>query len=146
MPVLLLLAACAGGASPETANPSAGPQAVVDNFLQAAKDSNLARMADLWGTASGPASRTHVPPDYLKRIEIIQIYLDHDTRRFIAISDVEDEPDQKRVLMELRRGNCVNRVPFVAAKLSNDTWLVRNADIATVGNPARRCDERGNPI
>jgi hypothetical protein len=26
-------------------------------------------------------------------------------------------------------------VPFVAARLSNGTWLVRNADIATVGNP-----------
>jgi hypothetical protein len=146
MPVLLLLAACAGGATPETANPSTSPESVVDNFLQAAKDSNLTRMADLWGTASGPASRTRVPPDYQKRIEIIQIYLVHDTRRFIGMSDVEGEPGQKRVTMELRRGNCVNRVPFVAARLSNGTWLVRNADIATVGNPARRCDERGNPI
>jgi hypothetical protein len=87
-----------------------------------------------------------VPPDYQKRIEIIQIYLDHDTRRFISLNDVEGESDQKRVLMELRRGNCVNRVPFVAARLSDGSWLVRNADIATVGNPARRCDERGNPI
>jgi hypothetical protein len=146
MPVMLLLAACAGGAGPEAANPNTGPQVVVENFLQAAKDSNLARMADLWGTASGPASRTRVPPDYQKRIEIIQIYLDHDTRRFISLNDVEGESDQKRVLMELRRGNCVNRVPFVAARLSDGSWLVRNADIATVGNPARRCDERGNPI
>jgi hypothetical protein len=111
MPVMLLLAACAGGAAPETANPMTSPESVVDNFLQAAKDSNLVRMADLWGTASGPASRTRVPPDYRKRIEIIQIYLDHDTRRLIGVDDIEGETDQKRIMMELRRGNCVNRVP-----------------------------------
>ena len=44
--------------------PAGSAAATVKSFMQAVADSNLAKMASLWGTASGPASKTNQPPDW----------------------------------------------------------------------------------
>ena len=133
----LLLAACGGG-SPAPTQPATSAAGAVQGFMKAVADSNLARMASLWGTASGPASETHQPPDWQRRIAIMQAYLRNDS--FRVTGDVPG-PDQNRreLQVEIRRQTCTWSVPFVAVN-SNRGWLVTQVDIAAAGNPARPCE------
>jgi hypothetical protein len=74
--LLLALAACGGGPGPTaSAGPAPTPEQAVRSFMQAAADSNLTRMAQLWGTRAGSAAKTGQPPDYQRRIAIMQFYL-----------------------------------------------------------------------
>lgn len=105
--------------------------------MQAVSDSNLAKMAALWGTASGPASRTRQPPDYERRIAIMQAYLRNDSYRLTA--DVAESPDRRTLQVEIRRQTCTWIVPFVAIKTGGGSWLVNQVNLAAAGNPARPC-------
>ena len=107
--------------------------------MKAVADSNLATMASLWGTASGPASKTRQPPDWQKRVAIMQAYLKNDSFRLTA--DVPGSDQNRRdVNVEIKRQTCTWTVPFVAVK-SGQGWLVTEVDIATAGNPSRFCDQ-----
>jgi hypothetical protein len=62
------LIGCGGGSKPATTTtPSAGPSHAVDAFMKAVADSNLTRMAELWGTKGGSAAETGKPTDYQRR-------------------------------------------------------------------------------
>jgi hypothetical protein len=107
--------------------------------MQAVADSNLAKMASLWGTASGPASRTGQPPDYERRIVIMQAYLRNQS--FRVTSDVPESPNRRSLQVEIRRETCAWSVPFVTIKTGDGSWLVNQVDLAAAGNPARPCVE-----
>jgi hypothetical protein len=131
----LFLTACGGGTAP--VQPSNSAAGAVQGFMQAVSDSNLAKMAALWGTASGPASRTRQPPDYERRIAIMQAYLRNDSYRLTA--DVAESPDRRTLQVEIRRQTCTWIVPFVAIKTGGGSWLVNQVNLAAAGNPARPC-------
>ena len=64
---VLLLAACGGGTSaPNSAQPAGSASGAVRSFMQAVADSNLDKMASLWGTAEWPGREdehpTRLPP------------------------------------------------------------------------------------
>jgi hypothetical protein len=106
--------------------------------MEAVADSNLDKMASLWGTASGPAAKTKQPPDYQRRVAIMQAYLRNQS--FRIISDVQEQsPDRRAVQVELKRDACTWNVPFVALKAAGGSWLVTQVDLAAAGNPARKC-------
>jgi hypothetical protein len=107
--------------------------------MQAVADSNLTKMADLWGTSNGPASRTHQPPDYQRRIAIIQAYLRHDG--FRVTSDAAEGQNRRALQVEIRRQTCTWNVPFVAVTTGDGSWLVNSVDLGAAGNPARPCVE-----
>ena len=136
---VLFLAACGGGTSaPDSAQPVASAKGAVLSFMQAVADSNLDRMASLWGTANGPASKTNVPPDYRRRIAVMHAYLR--SRSFRITSDQPQATENRRAIqVELKRDTCTWSVPFVAIKTVDGTWLVTQVDLAAAGNPARPC-------
>ena len=136
---MFFLAACGGGTStPDSAQPVASAKGAVLSFMQAVADSNLDRMASLWGTANGPASKTNVPPDYRRRIAVMQAYLR--SRSFRITSDQPQATENRRAIqVELKRDTCTWSVPFVAIKTVDGTWLVTQVDLAAAGNPARPC-------
>jgi hypothetical protein len=136
---VLLLAACGGGANPQTpAQPASSASGVVRSFMQAVADSNVDKMASLWGTALGPAAKTNVPPDYRRRVAVMQAYLRN--RSFRILSDQPQASENRRaVQVELNRYTCTWSVPFVAIKIPDGTWLVTQVDLAAAGNPARPC-------
>jgi len=143
IPILLLSAACAGGnAGPAV---SSSPEATVKAFLAAARDTNVTLMANYWGGPSGPASQTRQPPDYEKRVRIMQVYLANDSVRVSSLGTVDGHPEQAMVTVLIFRGKCRNSVPFVAGKWKN-LWLIQNVDLSSAGNPAKQCDAQGNPI
>jgi hypothetical protein len=106
--------------------------------MQAVADSNLDKMASLWGTAAGPASKTNIPPDYRRRVAVMQAYLRNQS--FRILSDQPQATENRRsVQVELKRETCTWSVPFVAIKTADGTWLVTQVDLAAAGNPARPC-------
>jgi hypothetical protein len=111
----------------------------VTSFLQAVSDSNLQKMASLWGTTAGPASRTKQPPDYEKRIAVMQAYLRHDDSRIVT--DVQDGlPTRHAVQAELRRAACTWTVPFTVVQLGDQSWIVNSVELTAAGNPSRPCN------
>jgi hypothetical protein len=137
-PAALLLAAC-GGAAPGQVHPASTASSAVENFMRAVADSNLTAMAALWGTARGPAAKTHQPPDYERRIFIMRNYLNHDDSR--VLSDTPDGSEARHaVQVQIRRQACTWTVPFTVIQLADGSWIVNQVDVTAAGNPARPCD------
>lgn len=132
------LAACGG--APASVPPSTSAAAAVQSFMQAVADSNVTKMAGLWGTANGPASRTNQPADWERRVAIMQAYLRHDS--FRLTSDVPEAGDRRALQVEIKRETCSWTVPFVAIKAGGG-WLVNQVDLTAAGNPRRPCLDRG---
>ena len=136
---VLLLAACGGGSAPQ-AQPANSASDAVRGFMQAVADSNVVKMANLWGTASGPAAKTNQPHDWQRRIAIMQAYLRNDS--FRITSDVPETDENRRgLLVEIKRQTCTWTVPFTAIKTRDGSWIVTQLDLAAAGNPARPCQE-----
>jgi hypothetical protein len=141
---VFLLAGCGGGSTP--VQPATSAAAAVRGFMQAVADSNVDKMASLWGTANGPASQTRQPQDYERRVAIMQAYLRNDS--FRVTSDIEQTPYRRSLQVELRRETCTWSVPFVSIKSTSGSWLVNQVDLTAAGNPARPCQEgmRGDTL
>jgi hypothetical protein len=136
----LALAACSsGGGAANEVHPARTADATVQKFMKAVADSNLTTMADLWGTARGPASQTHQPPDYERRIAVMRAYLNHDD--FRILSDNAAGADTRRAMqVQIRRQACTWDIPFTVIQLADGTWLINQVDLGAAGNPARACD------
>jgi hypothetical protein len=134
----VLLTAC-GGKSTSSVQPAKSAAAAVQGFMQAVADSNISKMASLWGTPSGPAAKTHQPQDWERRVAIMQAYLKSDSYRLT--SDVGESDVRRALQVEIRRQTCSWSVPFVAVKMADGSWLVNQVDLAQAGNPARPCDQ-----
>jgi hypothetical protein len=136
----VLLAACGGsGGGTAPVQPAKSAAVVVQGFMQAVADSDLAKMATLWGTSSGPAAKTGQPPDYERRIAIMQAYLRNNS--FRIASDVPETPNRRVLQVEIKRQTCSWTVPFIVTKLADGSWLVNQVDLTAAGNPARPCPE-----
>jgi hypothetical protein len=97
----LLLVSCGGG-GPAPTQPVNSAAGAVQGFMKAVEDSNLAKMASLWGTANGPASKTNQPPDWQRRVAIMQAYLQNDSFRLTADVPARD-PNRRDLVVEIRR-------------------------------------------
>jgi len=130
--------------------------------MQAAADSNLARMAELWGTRAGPASKTKDPPDYERRLVIMQAYLSGAPYRLVpgAAAQVEpaggggasdklptpaDDATARQVVVQLERPGCLKFVPFTVVKSADNAWVVNQVDLAAAGHPKRPCVPEKTP-
>ncbi len=121
------------------------PETTVKAFVAAAKDTNLTLMASYWGGSAGPAATSKQPPDYEKRIRIMQKYLANDSAKVVTLGTVDGHPDQVMVTMRLFVGKCQNSVPFIVGKWK-DQYLVQNVDVTAAASPGRPCDDQGNPL
>ena len=108
--------------------------------MEAVADSNLNKMANLWGNASGPAAKTNQPPDWQRRIGIMRAYLRNDSFRITSDAPGADV-NRRALVVEIKRSSCTWSVPFTAIKTSDGPWIVTQLDLAAAGNPARPCQE-----
>jgi len=145
IPCVLLVAACAGGSGGGSPMSDRSPETTVKAFLSAARDTNLTLMATYWGGTAGPAATSKQPPDYEKRIRVLQKYLTNDSAKVVGLGTVDGHPDQVMVTMRLFVGKCQNSVPFIVGKWKNQ-YLVQNVDVTMAGTPGRPCDAQGNPM
>ena len=138
--VSAVLGACGGSSatnSPGTAGPVTSARGAVEQFMEAVADSNVQKMAMLWGTSAGPASKTNQPPDWERRIVVMQAYLRNE--RSAITGDAADGPDRHLVQVELRRQFCAKTVPFTVIKLADGSWLVNQVDLTSAGTPTKPC-------
>jgi hypothetical protein len=151
----LVLAACGGGPGASgSAGPAPSPELAVRSFMQAAADSNLTRMAELWGTQAGPASKTKQPPDYERRLVIMQAYLSGAPYRLVPGGAAQIEPAgggahdrppapddaaTRQVVVQLDRPGCLKFVPFTVVRSADNAWVVNQVDLAAAGHPKRPC-------
>ena len=140
---LAALAACGGGTSIAggPVEPAGSSSQALTSFMRAAADSNLARMAELWGNADGPAARTGQPPEWERRVIIMQAYLRGDSSRVVTDVPVSGSDSQRRVIVALYRTGCVKQIPAIVTRTKSGGWLVENVDISAAGNPARPCED-----
>jgi hypothetical protein len=132
MLALLALPARAQDAVRGGATASAG----VEEFMRAASDSNLTRMAQLFGTKGGSAARTRQPDNYAQRMVVMQAMLSGVSVRAIAETATEDN-DRKVVTTEFARGACKVTVPVRAVK-AREGWLVLGFEVQDVWDGVNR--------
>lgn len=122
------------------------PSAVVEEFMRATADSNLARMSELWGSAKGSARQTGKPKDYQKRVVIMNAYLKGVSAR--ALSEVDaDNSNERIVTTELSRGTCRVTIPVTTVRTKGG-WIVKNFDLnqaAQANRPCAASRQSGNP-
>jgi hypothetical protein len=141
----IVLAACGGGSSAESSAPVASAADAAMAFLRAAADSNVTRMAELWGTSSGPASKTNQPTDYQRRIVVIQSFVWNDSSKVIGQAAVPGENNRRTVTVAIWRGGCMKQLPFSMVRTRDGAWLVQDPRLELAGNPARPCDGEPPP-
>jgi hypothetical protein len=136
--MLTVLIACGGGSKPTIgATPSAGPTRAVGEFFSAVADSNLTRMAELWGTRKGSAAETGSPTDYQRRVAVMYTFLKGATAKVIA--EVERTDDKSTLAVEVTRSDCRKRIPFTLEKTKDDRWMVTSIELGALGTPGRAC-------
>ena len=106
--------------------------AAVEEYIRAASDSNLKRMAELIGTDKGSAARVGLPGGSVeKRMVFTQAWLSRAAVR--ALSEIGGEKGNERIVTtEIARNGCKVVVPVVAVNSNKDGWLVRNLDLDLV--------------
>jgi len=113
--------------------------------MAAVADSNLPKMAEYWGTAKGSAAETGNPPDYPKRVEVIQLWLRGYSYRILASTPVDASRNAQSMEIEMLKGDCRKQVSFLAVKASGDRWVIQSIDLNAVGSPMMPCVEDRGP-
>jgi len=141
----VVFAACGGGSSAGSSAPVASAADAAMGFLRAAADSNVTRMAELWGSSSGPASKTNQPNDYQRRVVVMQSFLWSDSSKVVGQAAVPGDDNRRTVTVAIWRGGCMKQFPLTMVRTGDGAWLVSNVDLALTGNPARPCDGEPPP-
>lgn len=130
-----LAVACGRPSAPAGIEPA--PEVAFGAFMQAVADSNLSRMAQLWGTGAGSAAETGRPRDYQRRVAIMYSYLRGATGR--VLSEVERTQAQSTLVVEFFRAGCARRVPVTMVRTGRGGWLLQALDVGQVGVPGAAC-------
>lgn len=110
--------------------------AAVEQFFRAASDSNLTRMAQLFGTDKGSVQQTGKPEDYPKRMVVMQAMMGGTQVR--ALSEVvTSRKNHVVVTTEVVKGSCKVVVAVTAVK-SGGGWLVREFDLPEIWDGINR--------
>lgn len=140
--VLLILAGAPIAVSAQATKAAATPSGAVEEFMRALADSNLTRMAELWGTAKGPVFRTK-PKNYEKQIVIMQLFLHGATAQ--TLGEVPGEKSGTRTVTTLlSHSGCTVTLPFTVAK-ANEGWVVENFDLDRAGQVNHPCETSRRP-
>lgn len=138
-----ILAACGGGGGAGPVTPVSSPDQAASAFMKAAADSNMSRMAELWGTSRGPASQTR-QQDFERKLVIIQAYLRGDSTRIVSNTAMAGDANRRRLVIALHRGTCVKQIPAIMVRTGGG-WIVQDVNVTMAGNPARPCDPGAEP-
>lgn len=137
--VALGLSLTAGTAAAQSPSPQAGSEAAVQGFLRAVADSNLEKMAQLWGTSKGAAAKTHEPSDYDRRIVVMQAYLHGAEFKILSNTADQGRKDRRTLQVELTRDGCDKIVPFTTVRTRSGSWIVSAIELGELGSPGRQC-------
>jgi hypothetical protein len=122
---------------------AATPAGAVEEFMRALADSNLTRMAQLFGNAKGSAFKTHQPQDYEKRMVIMQAMLRGAQAR--TLGDVPSAKGGGRtVTTQLSSNGCKVTIP-VKVLQSNEGWVVNEFKLEAAAEVNKPCEAAKRP-
>ena len=112
--------------------------------MRALADSNLTRMAELFGNAKGASARTHKPADYEKRMMATQLFLHGVKARALGdvpaqggMADRDDPAGQRRM-----QGGTARQ----CREQPKEGWLVHlDLDLERAAQVNRPCDTSRRP-
>ena len=136
-----VLVSCGSRGGGSSIPPPVDPEATVRGFLNAVKANSMAGMGQLWGSSDGPASANMDPVTLEQRLTVIRIYLEHDEFTIVPgdpAAGVNVAAGERAVFVRLSRRGCTPTVPFTLGPHGGG-WLVFDIDLASAGNPSRRC-------
>lgn len=108
--------------------------------MDAVKANDLRNMAELWGSARGPASGYMDDDELTQRLTILQRYLIHDRYEILVPQTAPLSAGQRTRVYQVRitRRGCTPVIPFTLVQ-SGQGWLVQSVDLSQAGSPTRRC-------
>ncbi|MEO7823750.1 MAG: hypothetical protein ABIS15_09130 [Gemmatimonadaceae bacterium] len=113
------------------------PRLAVEQFLKAAKATDIQAMSNVFGTKAGPARGTMDRTELEKRQVILACFFTHDSYRILGEAD--GIGGHREVRVELKKGNVTRQPMFYTIQGPAQRWYVDNMDIASVrdfcGNP-----------
>jgi hypothetical protein len=139
--LIALTTSCSSRGGSPALPPPVDPEATVRTFLNAVSANSLAGMGQLWGTDNGPASANLDRTTLEQRLTVIRIYLEHEDYTIVPgdpAAGVDVEAGERAVYVRLNRRGCTPTVPFTLVPYAGG-WLIRDIDLASAGNPSRRC-------
>jgi len=141
--ILMVGAAAACARAPRVAVSPApdAPEATIEQFLAAVADTNLGRMAELWGTERGPSTVTNRSSQQVQTqiLTIMQRLLQSDEHRVIGSATSQNRPNQRVLQVELERRGRRFVVPFTMVATRTGGWLVLQVGLdAAMPAPAGR--------
>jgi len=134
--VLALAASAPATLAAQGARKAASASAAVQEFMRAVADSNLTRMAELFGTSKGSSAVTHKPDDYQKRMVVIQAMIGKVQSR--TLGDLPGKDGMHTITTQLQRGTCKIVIPVNAVD-SKDGWLVHDFDLSAASQVNQSC-------
>ncbi len=138
---LFVLASAPVALPAQTIKAAASPAAAVQDFLRALADSNLKRMAELFGNAKGPVAKTK-PKDYEKKIVIMQLML-HGVQSQ-TLGDVPGKDGMRAVTTILTSHGCKVTTAFNVVQAPQG-WLVHDFDLDAAAKVNQPCDTSRRP-
>lgn len=137
---VVLLSACSSATNQAPSGQVSGavsPRLAVEQFLKAAKATDIQAMSAVFGTKAGPARETMDRTELEKRQVILACFFTHDSYRILG--EAAGIGGHREVRVELKKGNVTRQPMFYTIQGPAQRWYVDNMDIASVrdfcGNP-----------
>lgn len=137
---VVLLSACSSATNRAPSGHVSGavsPRLAVEQFLKAAKATDIQAMSAVFGTKAGPARETMDRTELEKRQVILACFFTHDSYRILG--EAAGIGGHREVRVELKKGNVTRQPMFYTIQGPAQRWYVDNMDIASVrdfcGNP-----------
>jgi hypothetical protein len=130
---MAVFSACAGSAPRAGVDASLAPAMTIERFLSAANQNDLDTMASLFGTRSGPVSRTWSRKEVDERMLLLANVLRHTDYSIMGeqiVAGRRDEATQLNVRMVIN--GATHQVPFIMVRTDNQNWLIENIGIDQV--------------
>jgi len=136
---VVLLSACSSTQQAPSGQVSGAvsPRLAVEQFLKAAKATDIQAMSNVFGTKAGPARETMDRTELEKRQVILACFFTHDSYRILG--EAAGIGGHREIRVELKKGNVTRQPMFYTIQGPAQRWYVDNMDIASVrdfcGNP-----------
>lgn len=136
---VVLLSACSSTQQAPSGQVSGAvsPRLAVEQFLKAAKATDIQAMSAVFGTKAGPARETMDRTELEKRQVILACFFTHDSYRILG--EAAGIGGHREIRVELKKGNVTRQPMFYTIQGPAQRWYVDNMDIASVrdfcGNP-----------
>ena len=131
---LLAIVAIACSKNPSMGSSLAGapaPRDAVTNFMGAVKAQDLQAMGAIWGSEQGAARDNMERAELDRRLIILQQCYNHD-RAQILDDQAGATPNERRVRVQVTRGNRTKTPEFKVVKGPSNRWYVQDTDFPTV--------------